>query len=371
MTLRRRSRATILAAGGQVAALLAVVLVSCRSAPTGSGGRTNSAVTSAARRFLAAYVDPSGRVVRRDQGGDTVSEGQSYALLLAQVAGDYGALRRVWRWTAAHLQRRDGLLASHADAVHVIDPQPASDADVVTAWALARAGGPAAAEHHREARRISAAALAHETVRVRGRPVLAAGPWATGSPASLNPSYWAVPAFTDLGRATGDKRWAALAAGSVSDARGLSGDGRTLPPDWARLDGTRMSPTPSPNGQPAAVQYGPDAQRLVVWLASSCDPAARRLAAGWWRRLSSGTTAEALALTPNGRVVAAGPSPLALVAAAAAARAAGQTSARDRLLNRAGAVERSSPSYYGAAWVALGRALLQGDMLIACDGAGT
>jgi endoglucanase len=198
--------------------------------------------------------------------------------------------------------------------------------------------------------------------------VLAAGPWATGSPASLNPSYWAVPAFADLGRATGEKRWAALAADSVTDARGLSGGGHLLPPDWARLDGTKMSPTPSPNGQPSAVQYGPDAQRLVVWLASSCDPAARRLAARWWPKLSGRVHGGALALATNGRIVAAGPTPLALVASAAAAQAAGQTAARDRLLDRADAVEQQYPSYYGAAWVALGRALLEPGIVTTCDG---
>ena len=42
----------------------------------------------ATERFLDAYVDPDGRVVRRDQGGDTVSEGQAYALLLATAVGD-------------------------------------------------------------------------------------------------------------------------------------------------------------------------------------------------------------------------------------------------------------------------------------------
>jgi endoglucanase len=306
--------------------------------------------------------------VRRDQGGDTVSEGQSYALLLAQVAGDYSTLRRVWRWTAAHLGRSDGLLASHADASHVIDQQPAADADLVTAWALMLAHGDAAAEYHRQARRIAAAVLAHETVFVGGRPVLAAGPWATGTPASLNPSYWAKPAFAALGRATGDRRWAALGASSVADVRALSAGRGALPPDWARLDRMTLSPTPSPNGQPSAVQYGPDAQRLVVWLASSCDPAARRLAAGWWPMLSSDATAQALALTTDARIVAPGPSPLALVAAAAAADAAGQTAPRNRLLNRAETVERQYPSYYGAAWVALGRALLQGRMLTTCNG---
>jgi endoglucanase len=372
MTLTRsHSRATILAAGGLVAALVASAFLTGRSAPTGPSGRANRAAIDAARRFLATYVERSGRVVRRDQGGDTVSEGQSYALLLAQVAGDYGALRRIWRWTAAHLWRPDGLLASHADATHVIDPEPATDADLVAAWALALSHGDAAAEYHRQARRIAAAVLVHETVWPGGRPVLAAGPWATGRPASLNPSYWARPAFAALAPATGDRRWAAIAKSSVGDVRVLSGGGGALPPDWARLDGRTMSPTPSPNGQPSAVQYGPDAQRLVVWLASSCDPAARRLAAGWWPMLSSDATAQALALTTDGRIVAAGPSPLALVAAAAAAHAAGQTAARNRLLDWAEAVERQYPSYYGAAWVALGRALLEGRMLTTCDGGTT
>ena len=62
----------------------------------GSGGRDLSSATAAARAFLTAYVDPDGRVVRRDQGGDTVSEGQGYALLLAVVLGDKARFQRVW-----------------------------------------------------------------------------------------------------------------------------------------------------------------------------------------------------------------------------------------------------------------------------------
>jgi endoglucanase len=363
-----QSRAAILAAGGLIAAIGASLLLSGRSAPTRDAARAKGPAADAARRFLATYVERSGRVVRRDQGGDTVSEGQSYALLLAEVAGDYGTLRRVWGWTAAHLQRSDGLLAGHADATHVIDSQPAADADLVTAWALALTQGSSAAEYHSQSRRIAAAVLSHEVVWTRGRPVLAAGPWATGSPASLNPSYWALPAFAALNQGPGDGRWAALAASSAADAGALTGDGRALPPDWARLDGALMSPTSSPNGRPSSVQYGPDAQRLVVWLASSCDPAARRLAAAWWPKLSGGSSSQALALGTDGSVVAGGPSPLALVAAAAAAQAAGQMFDRNRLLDRAAAVERRYPTYYGAAWVALGRALLQERLLTQCSG---
>ena len=53
-----------------------------------SATRAQADARAAARSFLARYVNPNGRVVRRDQGGDTVSEGQAYGLLLSQVAGD-------------------------------------------------------------------------------------------------------------------------------------------------------------------------------------------------------------------------------------------------------------------------------------------
>jgi endoglucanase len=200
--------------------------------------------------------------------------------------------------------------------------------------------------------------------------VLAAGPWATGTPASVNPSYWALPAFDGLRRVTNDPRWASLTTGSLADLQALS-TGRMLPPDWARLDGATISATPSPNGQPSAVQYGPDAQRLVVWLASACDSRARRLAAGWWTKLSGAAAGQALALGTDGNIVAGGASPLALVAAAGAANAAGHGAARKRLLDQADAVEQRRPSYYGAAWVALGRALLDGPALVNCQGGTT
>jgi endoglucanase len=50
--------------------------------------------------------------------------------------------------------------------------------------------------------------------------------------------------------------------------------------------------------------------------------------------------------------------PVALVAAAGAADAAGDTKSRDRLLAAAQALDKRSPTYYGAAWVALGRIML-------------
>jgi endoglucanase len=51
------------------------------------------------------------------------------------------------------------------------------------------------------------------------------------------------------------------------------------------------------------------------------------------------------------------------VAAAGAADAAGHTAARDGLLDSAAALDRRFPTYYGAAWVALGRMMLTTNLL--------
>jgi endoglucanase len=369
-TPRRRSASTpLLVALLAAIPLLASVYVLFANASEDVPGIDDGprpATREAAEDFLDRYVDEDGRVVRHDQGGDTVSEGQSYALLLAQVAGDGRTFARVWDWTSANLLRRDGLLASRADSERIIDGNPASDGDLVTAWALLRASGPDAGELRRAGRRMARAMLAREIAAPPAPGLLAAGPWGTGQPASLNPSYWALPAFATLRDETGDGRWEELGAAAVSTTRALAGEGRLLPPDWARADGAAVRPSPSPNGDRPEVQYGLDAQRVVVWMAASCEPSARRLAAAWWPLLSRRDAGRALALRTDGRVIDATQTPLSLVAAAAAAGAAGRPWERDRLIDEAARLDAAHPTYYGAAWVALGRALLTTRLLGGC-----
>jgi endoglucanase len=325
-----------------------------------AGSPSDDAAQAAARSFLARYVKPDGRVVRTDQGGDTVSEGQSYALLLAQVAGDEKTFARVWQWTKSHLMRGDGLLAYRADAHRVQDSMPATDADLVTAWALSRAQGPGAAGYHAAGLRMANAVLAHETARGKAT-TLTAGPWATGNPITVNPSYFAFPAMDRLGG-----RWHAVRARSLALVRDVTSGGRLLPPDWVRIDGNSARPTPAPDGKVPDVRYSLDAQRTVIWLAASCDPGARRLAAGWWPTLSRTGRDAAIALDPHGGVRVRTPHVLPLVATAAAAAAAGRAPERDVLLAKADARNAAHPTYYGAAWVALGRALLTTGSLGGC-----
>jgi endoglucanase len=321
---------------------------------------------AAARRFLATYELRDGRVVRLDQGGDTVSEGQAYGMLLAQVAGDYGAFHRIWDWTRSHLQLADGLFSFQTNSEgKVTSHNPASDADLLIAWALLRYNGPGAAAVHRDGRRVAHAILAREVSDSKRLFALTAGPWATASPVTINPSYWSLPAMQSLAQLTGRAEWHRLTVDAVSVAGRLSRQGDLLPPNWAEL-GPARAVQPAPGGWPAQIQYGSDAQRTVVWFAVSCNPRARLLARRWWALLRSHRRSRALALSLSGDVMNTTPSVMSLVAAAAAAKAAGDAAATAQLLRRAVSLQRAYPTYYGGAWVALGLTLLTGAGLGAC-----
>jgi hypothetical protein len=214
---------------------------------------------------------------------------------------------------------------------------------------------------------VAGAILAHEVTTGPGRvPVLAAGPWATGRPASLDPSYWSLTAMEGLAQLTGRAEWRSMAAGAVSLTRSLTRNGRLLPPDWAELTAAGgVRPEPAPNGSEPQAQYGLDAQRTV---AGSRPPATR--GPGRWPRAGgrccASRTAQALALSPDGTILNPTPAALPLVAAAAAAQAAGDGPAVQRLLRQAEAQQHSHPTYYGSAWNALGAALLTTRSLSDC-----
>src|SRR5688500_3628986 len=344
----------------RTALLIIGIAMSLTPTATAHAARDDESLArAAARRFLERYVEDDGRVARIDQGDDTVGEGQSYALALAIVAEDDETFDRVWEYIDEHLRRDDGLLVHHANADGSVDDEDAAtDADVVTAWALLRAD-------HNDEQRAAGEAIADTileklTVEVGDGQLLAAGTWATGSPATLNPSYWALAMLDDLAGLAGDDRWSDLRDDSLSQLEAVTDSGARLPPDWARADGEQVSATPAPSGDPPDVRYSLDAQRVVVWCATG---GATDLAAEWWTTLERRGRAGAIALDPEGEVIDGTRHPLGYVAAAAAAFSAGDDDAGRRLLRRAAALDRRTPTYYGAAWIALGRALLTTDLL--------
>jgi endoglucanase len=358
---------------------LSMIATACGGAdptpPSGDDGARTVARTdlaTPAARFLTHYVTSDGRVIRHDQGGDITSEGQAYGMLIAETAGRPDLVRTIWAWTAAHLGRPDGLFAWHATASgQVLDPQSATDADVLIAYALLRYAGGDATALHGSGRRVARAVLANESVTLPdGARLPVAGPWARSSSApTVDPSYLMPGVFDGLARLTGDGRWRATAAASVAMIAGLTEGGRRLPPDWAQLTDGHLVAIAEPGG-PAAVQYGPDAARIPLWFATACDANARRLAAGWWRDVLGVDDRYArTALTLNGATIDGASAPLSFVAGAAAATAAGHTGAARELQARAEAQAQRVPTYYGDAWAVLGPALLDRAINPCSDGA--
>ncbi|MDP8928017.1 MAG: glycosyl hydrolase family 8 [Actinomycetota bacterium] len=331
---------------------------------------TAAMATASVTHFLDTYVDPDGRVVRRDQGGDTVSEGQAYALLAAVAVGDRSRFERVWEWTSTHLERDDALLASHWDEGRIVDSQPAADADLDAARALLLAAERFQSDrYHDQAAELAAAILKWETGEVAGQRVLVAGPWAaTNSPFTVNPSYFSPRGFGLLASGLNEPRWSEVRASSYRLIDGLTDTPPGLPPDWAQAEPSgevRPIPAPGSNGRP---QYGYDAVRVLIRMAADCQPRGQELAARPWPFLRDQIDAGLVDVYGlDGERIGEGPHPVAFVAAAAAAHAAGDRQASADLLARAEHLDRERPSYYGAAWVALGRVILTTDLLDECS----
>jgi endoglucanase len=352
-----------------LAVLLLVGLLGHGEARAQSGG--TAAAKAAAGNFLSRYALSTGRIARTDQGGDTVSAGQAYGMLMSVALGERREFAVIWGWTRTHLRRPDRLLASHWRNGHVIDRKTASDADLDAARALILA----AKRFHRSAYRadgvaMARAIMAHEIRRLGRRWVLLAGSWVR-QPVIINPGYLAPRTFELLAAATHDRRFARLEDGAVALARNLTALAPHLPPDWATVSSggvpTPIAGPPGPSREPTP-RYSIDAARLPIRFAEGCSAGARQIAASMWpffRAQQPGDIGFAYSL--DGRLIAPQQTATVLVSAAATAQSAGQIAARDRLLAQADAVNARFPTYFGGAWVALGRLELQTRLLGSCS----
>lgn len=379
----RRRRSLFAALGLATAAAIVVVILLLRD---GGGGRSEASAAAAADTFLARYVEPDGRVSRHDQGGDTVSEGQAYAMLLAAERGRARTFAEVWGWTRDNLRLPNGLLAWHWEGGEVVDPHSAADGDLDAAWALLRAARRFGAREYRaEGLKLASAILEHETVSLDGRSLLVAGDWATTFPAVVDPSYFSPAAFTALGRASGDPRWRELATTSREVLAQVSEAPSGLAPDWATVESDgQAAPSPPPGEAGGEALFGYDAVRVPLWQGAGCEAGARELAARPARfmneALASSSAAAQYTLDGEPRGGEAG-APMFVAAAAASAAAAnggsvsgakaggGEAAAgasAAEWLDRAAAADEAEPTYYGGALVALGRAVLEPQGGLAC-----
>src|SRR5260370_10579400 len=223
------------------------------------------------RQYRERFVTAEGSVVDNANGGISHSEGQGYAMLIAERLDDRPTFETIWRWTQSNLLvRGDGLAAWRwsPETPHVADHNNATDGDLLIAWALAEASDRwHVSEYRSSARQIVEALAANVVISSRFGPILL--PASTGFAGKdqpdapvVNLSYWIFPAFKRLRAVSDAIDWDALTATGKSLIKLSRFGPRRLPGDWISLAAAQPAPAPS---FPAV--FGYDAVRIPFYLA--------------------------------------------------------------------------------------------------------
>ena len=224
------------------------------------------------RDYKQLFIAPDGRVMRPQNGNDTVSEGQAYALIYCALLDDRATFDRVRVWTQKNLSRLekhgDRLLAWRWADGKVADWNSASDANLDYALALLLGSRRWREEQLREeAVAVAADVLKHETHKNALGPILLPGTWGVQEDGAcvVNPSYFSPAVFRMLHKLTDDIRWQRLAEMSytvwqksgrqLGKTRGIG-----LPPDWCLLqpDGAACA------AKGRSTKFGWDAARVPM-----------------------------------------------------------------------------------------------------------
>jgi endoglucanase len=232
------------------------------------------------RQYKERFVTSDGRVVDNANGGISHSEGQGYAMLIAERLDDRPTFEAIWQWTEGNLfVRGDGLAAWRwsPQIPHVTDHNNATDGDLLIAWALTESSDKwHVPEYRKSARRIVEALAAQVVISSRFGPILLpaamgfAGKDRPDGPV-INLSYWIFPAFKRLRTLSNVINWDAVGA-TGKTLIGLSRFGpKRLPTNWISLGAAQ--PQPAHAFPPV---FGYDAVRIPFYLAWG-EPADRDL----------------------------------------------------------------------------------------------
>lgn len=281
----------------------------------GRDGAPEAPVLDLWQQYQQAFIR-DGRVV--DTGNSDIShtEGQGWAMLMAEHHADRAAFDALWGWT------RDTLYDSHSGlfawryAPHeqpaVADMNNASDGDLLIAWALLRASlrweEP---EHIQAATRLRQAIRRHLVIE-HGRFVVFL-PGREGfvhdDQVTINLSYLVMPALRDFAAIEPSGPWEKL----MVDGRHLLRDARfgrhRLPPDWMSLS-TSGHLQASPEWPPRFGFEGVRIPLYFLWADEKLVSTLRDIRRFWsqdeppaWVDVVSGATAE-YNLSAGGRAIA-------------------------------------------------------------------
>lgn len=205
--------------------------------------------------FKKQFITTEGRVIRRKDGQDTVSEGQAYAMLRSIWMNDKKTFDACYRWAENNLSRtqkfNDHLSAWRRQDGVVTDWMPAIDADLDYALSLIfaetkwpRQAPPDLPGYQKQARQVLDDVLRLATVTLAGRLYLT--PWIIDSlpgPIPQNPSYYAPAHFRIFYQFSSDERWLTLVdttyylLNKLGESFG-GAEGVGLIPDWCQIEAT-------------------------------------------------------------------------------------------------------------------------------------
>ena len=254
--------------------------------------------------FLDRFVQADGRVIDHSvPQAHSTSEGQSYGMLFALIAGDAATFERLWRWSVANLAGGD--ITSRLPAWQwgkkpdgtwgVLDPNAASDGDLWFAYGLLEAGRIwHRKDYVQDARSLMARIVKDEVADLPGLgKMLLPGPQGFARPDNLwrlNPSYMPIPLLRRLAAEDKTGPWTEIASNTARMITETSPKG--FNPDWTAyksLDGRSGTFIVDPDKGDIG-SY--DAIRSYMW--AGMTPAADPLASQLMRALNGMTAATAV-----------------------------------------------------------------------------
>jgi len=192
--------------------------------------------------YAARFITEDGRVVDTGNGDVSHTEGQGWAMLLAEAFNDRARFDTLWSWTEEHLDVLDGgLLAwryQPEQTPPVQDLNNASDGDLLIAWALHRAADKwREPDYERRSVRLRQAIRRHLVREYAGYTVLlpARQGFEHEGYVTLNLSYWVMPALREFARDDPAGPWERLRLDGERLLRAARFGAHDLPPDWLVL----------------------------------------------------------------------------------------------------------------------------------------
>jgi endo-1,4-beta-D-glucanase Y len=270
------------------------------AAASTSGPAAKTAEWPLWERYASRFVDEQGRVIDRQAADRSTSESQTYGLFFALVANDRPRFDKILLWTTNNLAAGD--LTKHLPAWrwgkdkdnnwHVLDPNPASDADLWLSYTLLEA-----ARLWREPKYKSLGLSVLNQVAQQEVVLLSGfGPMLVPAPLGfhpdkdiwiLNPSYLPVPLLSAASKAQPSGPWKSIAHGLPSLV--CQGSGKGFAMDWISYKtGEGFAPAVAPGPAPTAASGAAqgvvptgsyDAIRVYLWAGLSQDssPSSRKV----------------------------------------------------------------------------------------------